>query len=80
VQSSVFGCWQPWKLSAADGQVVPSMQHWLPAQKPLLVPGHSTESPTAHCTDGCGAGGPGGPGGGGGLGGGGLGGAVPLQL
>jgi len=55
-QSSVFGKVQPVKSSLADGQVVPSIQHWFPAQRIVFEPGHSTESPTLQCVEDGGAG------------------------
>jgi hypothetical protein len=46
VQSSFFGYGHPVKESSADGHVLKSGQHWLPPQYWLVVPGHSTGSPT----------------------------------
>jgi len=60
VQSDVLPFGQSWKLKLAEGHVVPSGQHSLPAHATPPA-GHCTVSPTSHafgdgCGDGCGDG------------------------
>ena len=56
MQSYFFFPSQPLKLSSADGQMLPSMQHCGPEQT-VLVPGHLTVESTLQCPpDGVGEG------------------------
>mmetsp|Transcript_115193 Transcript_115193/g.325493 ORF Transcript_115193/g.325493 Transcript_115193/m.325493 type:complete len:206 (-) Transcript_115193:1701-2318(-) len=65
VQSTDLGCAQSVKLPFADGQMVPSGQHWSPMHRTPLAAGQSTMSPILHEEPG--AGGTGGDGRGPGL-------------
>lgn len=56
-QSMIFGLAQPWNDSSAEGHVLRSGQHWLPAHLFEGIPGQSTASPTLHLAVGTGAGG-----------------------
>lgn len=46
VQSHTFATPQPANVGSADGQMLPSEQHWLPPQRPPF--GQATSSPTPH--------------------------------